>query len=155
MNVSEKPGWKRRMAILITRSGDGLILVSVLALVVIAAPPDWKRWALLVGLVDLINLAVTSLLKSIYKRRRPPGQWGQDYRRADPYSFPSGHSSRGGSAGMAMLLLGPVGLGIAGLVWGALIALSRVWTGVHYLVDALAGYALGMVIGTAVIVMLT
>jgi undecaprenyl-diphosphatase len=47
--------------------------------------------------------------------------------------------------------LGPNWLGVALLIWAPLVGLARMLLGVHYLSDILAGMALGLVMGLAVI----
>ena len=88
------------------------------------------------------------VLKRLIARTRPEGEWGNVYRRTDPYSFPSGHSVR---AGVILLLAfhtfrHPLLL-CAFCVWAVLMMLSRVATGVHYLLDVIAGFVLGLLIG--------
>jgi membrane-associated phospholipid phosphatase len=47
-----------------------------------------------------------------------------------------------------------MGFGLFFFAWGLLVALSRVMTGVHYLLDALGGVAVGMVVGSIVTLLL-
>lgn len=80
---------------------------------------------------------------------RPEGEWGQTYRRSDPYSFPSGHSVR---AGLIVTLAWntftqPWLIGLF-VLWAVLMMLSRVATGVHYLLDVIGGFLIGIVIGS-------
>ena len=93
---------------------------------------------------------VTSALKEFFDRVRPPfEEGGAAY---DSLSFPSGHSS-----GIATLVT--VGLVLAwphlapdgrrlwtalGALLVLLVGLTRMWLGVHYLSDVLAGWALGV-----------
>lgn len=44
---------------------------------------------------------------------------------------------------------GPIWLGVAFVVWALLVSLARVWMGVHYLSDVLAGIVLGVVFALA------
>ena len=88
------------------------------------------------------------VLKRLIARTRPDGEWGTIYRKTDPYSFPSGHSVR---AGVILVLAfhtfdQPLLL-CAFCLWAVLMILSRVATGVHYLLDILAGFVLGLLIG--------
>ncbi|HEX8086666.1 MAG TPA: phosphatase PAP2 family protein [Solirubrobacteraceae bacterium] len=107
-------------------------------------------FAVAVSLV-LADLA-SSGLKEVVDRPRPP--------RADPGfdaavsvppspSFPSGHASTTFACAVAVAILVPKlrwpALGLA-----ATVGLARVYLGVHYGLDVLAGAALGSVIGVAV-----
>jgi membrane-associated phospholipid phosphatase len=93
---------------------------------------------------------VTSALKEWFGRVRPPFEDGGA--RYESLSFPSGHSS-----GIATLVA--IGLVLAwprlapaarrtwtlvGLLLVLLVGLTRMWLGVHYLSDVVAGWALGL-----------
>ena len=88
---------------------------------------------------------VAEVLKDIFDRPRPS--------LVDPavhplvavphsYAMPSGHAATAFAAAAAVALLHRR-LGAALLGLAALVALSRVWLGVHYLSDVLVGAALG------------
>ena len=47
--------------------------------------------------------------------------------------------------------LGPSWFGTALLIWAPLVGLARVATGLHYVTDVLAGWALGIVVGSVLI----
>lgn len=147
LSVIETSGWRRRLAILVTRSGDAPYLLAIMGLLVAFGAPEWRYRALMLLLVDLFNLIVTLLVKVISRRARPKGRWGRWYRKTDPNSFPSGHASRGGAIGTAGLLLGPPWFGLLLVGWGVSVAFSRVATGVHYVSDVVAGFALGALMG--------
>lgn len=154
LNVSEKPGLWRALAIFITHSGDAPYLVVSMGLLYALGSPEWRHRAITFLIADLSTLIVSQIMKFTFRRPRPDGQWGEVYRKIDPHSFPSGHSSRGGMAAMVGLLAWPGGFGLFFFVWGLLVALSRVMTGVHYLLDALGGVAVGMVVGGIVVLLM-
>ncbi len=89
---------------------------------------------------------LTDLVKALAERPRPAG----DVLVVVPgsYSFPSGHAATAFAAATVVALLHPrlrwPALGLA-----ALVALSRVYLGVHYPLDVLAGALLGAVVGWA------
>jgi membrane-associated phospholipid phosphatase len=102
------------------------------------------------GAAALATLAVTGL-KDFFERARPPV--------ADPSldaigvipastSFPSGHAATAFAAAVAVGLLYPR-LRKPLLALAALIALSRVYLGVHFVTDIVVGSALGAAIGYA------
>lgn len=92
---------------------------------------------------DWIDIA----LKRAFARPRPP--------LVDPavhplvpvphsYSMPSGHATTAFAAALAVGLVHPR-LRLPLMTLAALIAVSRVWLGVHYLSDVLVGAAIGLV----------
>jgi lipid A 4'-phosphatase len=65
--------------------------------------------------------------------------------RADDWSFPSGHAATAAAVAVALWCLWPRPL-LLYVLAAALVALSRVVTGAHYLSDVIAGAAIGMAI---------
>lgn len=98
--------------------------------------------ALTAGAVALLALLVLGI-KFTIRRQRPEGEWGAIYRNTDPHSFPSGHAARTAMMAVLALMMGFTGLGIGLLVWMVLVSLARVWMGVHYLSDVIAGIFFG------------
>ena len=94
---------------------------------------------------------VVSLLKDAAERPRPP--LGDPAIQAigsvpDSTSFPSGHSATAFAAAVAVGLLCPR-LRLPLLALASVVALSRVYLGVHYWSDVAAGSVLGALIGLA------
>jgi undecaprenyl-diphosphatase len=104
------------------------------------------------GAAALLGAATSAMLKEVFERLRPP--------LADPtvtalvvtpggYSFPSGHATTAFAAAAAVGTLHPrlrwPLLGVA-----ATVGFSRVYLGVHYGLDVLAGAALGTAIGIGI-----
>jgi undecaprenyl-diphosphatase len=102
--------------------------------------------ALMAGAVVVLALLVLGI-KFTIRRQRPDGEWGAIYRNTDPHSFPSGHAARTAMLATLALGLGFTWLGIFLLVWMLLVSLARVWMGVHYLSDVVAGIVLGALFG--------
>jgi len=105
--------------------------------------------ALMAGTVVVLAGFVLAV-KFTIRRSRPEGEWGAIYRNTDPHSFPSGHAARTAMLAVLALGLGFTWLGIALLVWMVLVSLARVWMGVHYLSDVIAGIILGSLVGLVV-----
>jgi undecaprenyl-diphosphatase len=116
-------------------------------------------WALAVRDVEIAvrgvvavwgTLAVNTVIKRSVRRTRP-SELEPFIKAPRSYSFPSSHAAM--SAAALMSLAGPAGpAGTVALTAAAVtMAGSRVWLGVHYPVDILAGFSLGLVLGTAVL----
>ncbi|MFL5401200.1 MAG: phosphatase PAP2 family protein [Gemmatimonadales bacterium] len=136
----------------------GLSVIGVL-LAVIFLVERWHRGALLLvvtmGGAGLLNV----LLKLLFARPRPAAYFG--YPLPSSASFPSGHAFFAASflGGLAVLVSERTrsrgvrwGTWIICLVLILLIGLSRVYLGVHYPSDVLAGYAAATVWVAAVAV---
>jgi membrane-associated phospholipid phosphatase len=116
-----------------------------------------RRLVPLVALAATLSFVVASglnaAIKALVGRSRPPGEIGLDALGAVPGSpsFPSGHAMSAFAVAGAIALLAPrLRWPVLGLA--ALIAFSRVYLGVHFWLDVLAGAALGMTIGAAIAV---
>lgn len=110
-----------------------------------------RRAGLCCALALILDLlAVNIILKPLIARMRPyavlqdiipitalPGD----------HSFPSGHSAASFACAWALFRSGKRRMGIPALVLAALIALSRLYVGVHYPTDVICGAAIGMLAG--------
>lgn len=119
---------------------------------------EWQRGALLVAVTIGGASLLDGLLKLSVARARPAAFF--DYPLPASPSFPSGHalfaaSFFGGSAALlsARLRSHPlrVVVWVVAIFLAALVGLSRVYLGVHYPSDVLAGYAIGVIWVTAVV----
>lgn len=137
--------------IVITTFGSAFVLVPV-AITTIYALLKKKRhsWEALMVIISLSGgWILNDFLKSLFNRQRPDLTW---LVKAGGYSFPSGHSM------MSAIFYGF----LAYLLWGSLmtcksriitilvatilillIGISRIYLGVHYPSDVLAGFAAG------------
>jgi undecaprenyl-diphosphatase len=108
----------------------------------------------LVAAVAILTASwASSALKDVFDRVRPPladHAIGALVAVPRDASFPSGHAATAFAAAGVVALLHPR-LRVAALGLAALVALSRVYLGVHYPSDVLAGAVLGLAIAVAVV----
>jgi len=143
-------GWLTDLAKVFTHLGS-FVVVGSLALVgaaLLAARRRWAEFGVLVAGMALVFLGVHEI-KAVVDRPRPSGSLIG----ASGSSFPSGHAAyatfyvwlavtivmrlRPGMARGAAVIAAGIGL-------TALVGLSRVYLGVHYLSDVSGGWALGL-----------
>ena len=141
----------RSAAAFFAHSGDSWFWVAGLFLVWLFTKGDWHKHSALFAGAIIIQASLVLAIKFLIRRQRPDGQWGDIYRKTDPNSFPSGHAVRA-----VMLAILAWGLHISPLnwiltLWAPLVSLARVSLGVHYLVDILAGWLLGILIAIAIL----
>ena len=131
-------------------SWAGVWLAIALALAVARRRPSVF---LLVATTALSTRLVTSLVKHFVQRDRPPAVV------LDPKpllevpttsSFPSGHTSTSFACAYVISRLAPR-LTVPVYVLAALIGFSRIYVGVHYPLDVLAGAALGLLVARALL----
>jgi membrane protein DedA with SNARE-associated domain/membrane-associated phospholipid phosphatase len=146
---SIRTGWLTSVMKGITALGSGWVVYPLAALggAALAIRRRWTDLAVLAGGIAIIAICVPEL-KSAIARPRPAGGLVD----AAGYAYPSGHAAhstfyvwvavtialrlRPGMARASLLIA-------AGVVLSALIGLSRVYLGVHYLSDVSGGWGLG------------
>ncbi|MFC7133732.1 MULTISPECIES: phosphatase PAP2 family protein [Salinibaculum] len=136
---------------LLTHLGDPPFLLAIVAVYYWLAD-DRRSPALLVGFA-LVAVALTIFLKNGLAQPRPPAAVQAVAPETESYGFPSGHAIGatvvyGGLVAVdARLRNRKVVAGLAALV--ALVGLSRVVIGVHYLGDVVVGHAVGLAVVAA------
>ena len=129
----------------ISHSCDSWYWLVGLLLVWLLAGQDGKEIAVSTGFVTGF-LAITILLvKFLFRRPRPEGDWGQVYRVNDPHSFPSGHAARAAAIVVVVARFLPWWVVLIVAVWAILVGYSRVALKVHYLSDVLFGFLFGAI----------
>ncbi|MED1863776.1 phosphatase PAP2 family protein [Fictibacillus nanhaiensis] len=147
--MSLRSDWLNEIVLTFTHVGDakvlaGLCLLGAIGLII---TKQWRNSLLLIGSI-LVSYGLNLLVKFTFQRERP-----QDNRllEDDGYSFPSGNAM----VGTTFYLFAAVLLYqryqkrwilVAGVIYPFLLGLSRVYVGVHYPSDILAGFALGIVL---------
>lgn len=137
-----------------TMLGNAGLLWIVLSLAMLCVPKTRKAGALALCAMAL-GLVVTNLtIKPLVSRPRP---WlvveglGHIVEENDPNSFPSGHTCAAFAAGLIWLRTLPWRWGrIAAVMLAVLMGLSRLYVGVHYPSDVLAGAVIGALCAWAV-----
>jgi undecaprenyl-diphosphatase len=129
----------------ITHLGGATFTLAVTLLIAIAAPNPWN----ITGIQAFVALALShipvAVLKKKYPRLRPYLVLPKTNICKNPltdHSFPSGHTTAIFSVIIPFALAFPW-LGIIVLPVGILVGLSRMYLGLHYPSDVLAGCALG------------
>jgi membrane-associated phospholipid phosphatase len=127
-----------------------LVVVACVA-VVLLARRRLRREALLVVLAIVGAQALTGVLKTLFQRERP--SFDDPVATAGYFSFPSGHALTaiavyGAVASIVALRLRSPALRAACLAGAGLlvaaIGFTRLYLGVHYLSDVLAGWSMGL-----------
>lgn len=101
------------------------------------------------GAMILTFLVVNCALKPLVARVRPYDLFQEISILVRPerdFSFPSGHSASSFACAWALFRASPRKYGAPALALAGLIALSRLYVGVHYPTDVLAGVALGILL---------
>lgn len=149
LRLDQRPGPVPTLLGLLSHTGDGWLWVLLPLILWYRGQGAWRHAGLTLLAGVLVTAGIVGLLKALFRRQRPRGEWGSLYRKTDPHSFPSGHAARAAMLALLGWAVLPPGWAAALSAWGALVAASRVLMGVHYLSDVVAGVALGLGIGGA------
>ncbi|HET9655617.1 MAG TPA: phosphatase PAP2 family protein [Kineosporiaceae bacterium] len=153
--VGHRGGWVLPVARVVTEGGSGWLLWPLVLVAAVLFPRGHgrRRWltAPAVGGSAAGLIGIRLLFSEVLMRDRPPHpDWAVT---AAGYAFPSGHTTAGTLA--AGLLAWAVTRHLAGrraraLLWSAavvyagLVGWSRIWLGVHWPLDVLGGWLLGI-----------
>jgi undecaprenyl-diphosphatase len=141
------PDWLDGPMRLVTALGDYYVVVPLLAVAVfVFYRRGWRLSAVLLVVSTGGSVVLTTVLKGVFQRARP--ELIESGYQASFYSFPSGHATVAvGLYGMLTVILayrlrGAARWAVAacGLLLVLLIGFSRLYLGVHYPTDILAGY---------------
>ncbi len=136
-----------KVMLFFTNWGKGLPTAAVCLALVLLSVLDETFWRVPVYSV-LSTIITCRLFKSTVKRARPEGNRLVE---ETDYSFPSAHALGAGALYGSVILSvavtgGPAGIiaAITAVVFLVGIGLSRVYLGVHYLIDVIGGWSLGL-----------
>ena len=110
------------------------------------------RLSLAVGAAEALGYVSSTGLKYLFKRLRPyevlPDVEPRVARKRTPYAFPSGHTTIAFAIAVSIALYEPRWYVVTpAVIWASSVGISRVWLGVHYPSDVLAGALLGTLCG--------
>jgi len=133
---------------LITHLGDKGIFWILLTLALLIFKKT-RRIGLTCMISMIIGLAVTNIVIKNWVARIRPYELIEGLERIieaqKDFSFPSGHSTNSFACAWVVFRMTEKKYGVPALVLAILIALSRLYVGVHYPTDVLAGAAIGIV----------
>ncbi len=135
----------------VTQAGSSLTLTFLASLAFLLGKNRLKIFAAILLIGMLLSTLVVGDLKDIFERPRPQNTGLTAYPTPESYSFPSGHAF---TIFLAVSILGAYygwKYYAAGYVIALAVALSRLFLGVHYPSDVLAGALLGMILGELLI----
>src|SRR5215218_2762297 len=141
------PGWLEGPMRIVTALGYYWAVLPLLAMAVIFFyRKGWRLSSILLLVSTAGSIVLTTVLKSVFQRARP--EFFDSGYHASFYSFPSGHATVAvGFYGMLTLVLAyrlqgtaRWAVAILGILVVLLIGFSRLYLGVHYPTDVLAGY---------------
>ncbi len=135
---------------LITHLGDKGIFWILLA-IILCCFKKTRPIGLMAGIALVMSVLINNaIIKNMVARPRPylpETVGGQGLKllieEQDDWSFPSGHSGASFAAAVVFLFKGDKRLGIPAIIMAFLIAFSRLYVGVHYPSDVLAGVITG------------
>lgn len=124
-------------------------IITPVPLCIIAVIVFWsvnKRSGILLALTIIFNVTVNSALKLFFRVKRP-FDVRSDIKKLDTtegYSFPSGHSGQASGIAYRAVKEGKSFALISGILATALMMVSRMYLGMHSVIDVIAGAALGV-----------
>ncbi len=146
LTLSPGRGAAQLVALGLAHSVDSVVWVGLCALAWFLGNAQWKMRAVIVFAGLVVAEIVVVGIKVCIRRPRPPGDAGMIYRKADPFSFPSGHAARAAMLCLLSIILGPLSAALGIAVWSPFMVVSRIAIGIHYVFDVLAGILLGVLL---------
>jgi undecaprenyl-diphosphatase len=107
----------------------------------------WRKIAAVLIIVIAFSVLVNENLKEIVRRDRPEDMIDDSYFIVHSYSFPSGHSQTAFVIATVLSAFVARRYNIVTFLLAAAVGMSRIYLGVHYFTDVVAGAATGIVVG--------
>ena len=149
--LSQEAHFWRTLAAFFAHSGDSWFWLAGLFFIWLLNHGIWHTYSAILAAAIIFQAVFVLVIKFTVRRSRPVGEWGAIYRNTDPHSFPSGHASRAIMLAAICWGLDLKTLAAVLTMWVPLVSLARVTLGVHYLIDVVAGWIIGVVIGLGVL----
>ena len=154
--------WLDPVMVVLTDTGRGEVYIGVL--VVLSFFAKYRNYALMALAAGCVSGLFAQLMKSLVERDRPGNlpfadpvtsyieqMMGQNAPQAAS-SFPSGHATSAFAIAVCVAWVtrksDHAWIGWVVMGWAVLVAFSRVYVGVHFVSDVLAGAAVGTLFGT-------
>lgn len=139
-----------RIMIFITSLGNGG-MIWIVATLLLLIPKKTRKVAIISAVALLGSLLINNhLIKNLVQRPRPYMTF-TDLRIIIPtpseFSFPSGHTASSFAAASVFYAHLPKKFGIPAVILAGVIGLSRLYVGVHYPTDVIAGMLMGFFLG--------
>ncbi|MBN1955497.1 MAG: phosphatase PAP2 family protein [Anaerolineae bacterium] len=150
------PRWEplRWLALAVAHSGDSPVWLLAGAMALFGGDGRWAYVGIRIVVATLAGGVAATLLKFVFRRRRPAGPNRGLYAKQDLHSFPSGHATRAGCVTAVLLPLLPGWGAVALIGWAIALCLARVALQVHYLLDMVGGLAIGGMVGLLLLAVL-
>ncbi len=150
--AAHRVGWLTTTMSDLTVLGSSTVLIALVAVVGIVVRRRTDRWSVMTNLLLGLGGAIVlcDLIKPLVGRARP--QIGAVVAVAPGYAFPSAHTTQTTAVAVTLAMLSAaamdrwsrkVAVWCAAVVVCLVVGFSRLYLGVHWTTDVLAGYALG------------
>ena len=135
--------------IFVTTLGNGG-MIWIVATVLLMIPKKTRKVGIMSAVALLLSLIINNnIIKNIVQRPRPFVTF-KDLQIIVPipseYSFPSGHTASSFAAASVFYRHLPKKLGLPSVILAGIIGFSRLYVGVHYPTDVIAGVIMGILL---------